>query len=56
VRYGPRAWGVQFHPEFSAAATQAYVRAVGPATPPSVTDTPHAASVLPRFVRLLIAS
>ena len=53
VRYAHNAWGVQFHPEFSAAATQAYVRAVGPTTPPPVDHTPVAASVLPRFARIV---
>lgn len=54
-RIGPQAWGVQFHPEFSAAATQAYVRAIGPGEPPRVADTPEAASLLPRFAALLDA-
>lgn len=55
VRFAPNAWGVQFHPEFSAAATQAYVRAVAPDVPPRVEHTPVAASVLPRFARIATA-
>lgn len=56
VRFAPHAWGVQFHPEFSAAATQAYVRASAPEVPPAVASTPVAASVLPRFARLVTAA
>lgn len=52
-RFGRNAWGVQFHPEFSAAATQAYVRATAPEVPPPVENTPVAASVLPRFARIV---
>lgn len=54
-RVGPSAWGVQFHPEFSAAATAAYVRAVGdPAAPaPFVGPSDAAASVLQRFAAVL---
>jgi len=55
-RFGRNAWGVQFHPEFSAAATQAYVRATAPEVPPPVAPTPVAASVLPRFARIVCAA
>jgi GMP synthase (glutamine-hydrolysing) len=61
-RVGRCAWGVQFHPEFSPAATRAYVahladdlRAQGqcPQTlETGVTDTPQAARVLARFAEL----
>ena len=55
-RAGRRAWGVQFHPEFGAAATAAYVRLhADPAQPaPSVADTPEAASLLARFAALAL--
>ncbi|WP_225785125.1 glutamine amidotransferase [Xenophilus sp. Marseille-Q4582] len=54
-RVGTRAWGVQFHPEFSAAAMQAYVDRLGAdaSAPPQVGDTPASASLLPRFARLV---
>ena len=55
-RYGTCAWGVQFHPEFSADVTRAYVRYyqqqdkldAEQITAP-VTDTPVASAVLRRF-------
>jgi GMP synthase (glutamine-hydrolysing) len=57
-RVGQRAWGVQFHPEFSAAATAAYVRAVGnPAAPaPFIGPSDAAASVLRRFAAVVTAT
>jgi GMP synthase (glutamine-hydrolysing) len=57
-RVGDRAWGVQFHPEFSAAATAAYVRAVGTAAEPAPPVGPSEASatVLQRFAEVVAAS
>ena len=55
-RVGRNAWGVQFHPEFSAAATAAYVRASALDAPAPVADTPEAATVLARFARLVAAN
>lgn len=52
-RVGRNAWGVQFHPEFSAAATAAYVRAAALEAPAAVADTPDAAAVLARFARIV---
>ena len=56
-RMGDQAWGVQFHPEFSAQAMQAYVDrlAADAARPPGVADTPESAALLPRFARLVQA-
>jgi len=61
-RVGPRAWGVQFHPEFSDQALQAYLDGLGPTLAREGRDaaqisaalkkTPEAASVLPQFARL----
>ncbi len=53
-RAGRHAWGVQFHPEFSAAATAAYVRLHADASQPAphVADTPEAATLLARFAQL----
>jgi GMP synthase (glutamine-hydrolysing) len=60
-RWGPCAWGVQFHPEFSAEAMQGYIRhlaheggvsATAP-QPATVQSTPHAASLLGRFATLV---
>lgn len=58
-RVGPCAWGVQFHPEFSLPAVQAYVDHLAETLrqhgmdPASVRDalqpTPHAAALLPAF-------
>ncbi|GHC89880.1 GMP synthase [Pseudorhodoferax aquiterrae] len=58
-RVGPAAWGVQFHPEFSAQAMRAYVERLGPelhaeghdpvAVAAGVADTPAAARVLRNF-------
>lgn len=60
-RWGERAWGVQFHPEFSAAHMRGYVHARrealrGEGRCPNtlareVSATPHARRVLRRFVR-----
>jgi GMP synthase (glutamine-hydrolysing) len=53
-RAGPRAWGVQFHPEFGEAATRAYLQAANGAAPEgTVRPTEVAASVLPRFARIV---
>jgi GMP synthase (glutamine-hydrolysing) len=60
-RWGDRAWGVQFHPEFSATHMRGYVRAREEALvregrchkqlARDVSATPHARLVLRRFVR-----
>lgn len=60
-RVGVAAWGVQFHPEFSAQAMRAYVDKLAPelreeghdpaALSAQVVDTPDAASVLRRFAQ-----
>ncbi|PJJ96627.1 GMP synthase [Lysobacteraceae bacterium NML91-0213] len=60
-RFGEQAWGVQFHPEFSAMHMRGYIRARADAlraegTDPVVleratTAAPHARAVLRRFVR-----
>ena len=65
-RVGPSAWGVQFHPEFSAEALRAYVDGMGQVLAregrdaaqisAGLKDTPHAASVLPRFARLALSA
>jgi GMP synthase (glutamine-hydrolysing) len=62
VRFAPRAWGLQFHPEFGAREMRAYIRArdgalVGedfdvPALLRQVRATPQAGSVLRRFARI----
>ena len=62
VRFGPRAWGVQFHPEFDTAVMRDYLQAETAtlaADRASVADrsrevaeTPEAAAVLARFGRL----
>lgn len=59
IRFGPRCWGVQFHPEFDASITAAYIRELSDglvsegldpgALTESVRPTPLAASVLERF-------
>lgn len=64
-RVGPCAWGVQFHPEFSDAALRAYLDGLGPlladegldaaALAARLQPTPEAASVLPRFARLVLS-
>ena len=65
-RGGDRAWGVQFHPEFSATHMRGYVRARATALRGEGRDvdilcrtiraTPAARSVLRRFIRLARAS
>lgn len=65
-RVGPCAWGVQFHPEFSAEALQAYVDGMGPTLAregrdaaqirAGLKDTPEAASVLPAFARFVLSA
>jgi GMP synthase (glutamine-hydrolysing) len=60
-RWGDHAWGVQFHPEFSATHMRGYVRAREEAlvregrchkqVARGVSATPHARLVLRRFVR-----
>lgn len=62
-RVGPSAWGVQFHPEFSVAATRACIveserslRLSGTdpaALADAVTETPEATSLLARFARFV---
>lgn len=58
-RVGRSAWGVQFHPEFSATAMQAYVAKLAPAASAAaaigVQDTPEAASLLQRFGQIAAA-
>ena len=64
-RVGDRAWGVQFHPEFSDAALRAYLDGLGPTLAKeglnagqiaaALKPTPAAASVLPRFAQLALA-
>jgi GMP synthase (glutamine-hydrolysing) len=61
---GSHAWGVQFHPEFSAASLRAYLEGMGPTLAregrdaaqisAEVRETPEAASVLARFARLAL--
>lgn len=65
-RFGARAWGVQFHPEFSAPAMRAYADVMAPALSRSGIDaaqvreavrpTPEASSLLPRFARLALSA
>lgn len=62
-RVGKRAWGVQFHPEFSSAVMKAYLGVQAPdleqegfdsqAMIDSVTDAPEAAGLLERFSALV---
>jgi GMP synthase (glutamine-hydrolysing) len=64
-RVGERAWGVQFHPEFSDEALRAYLDGLGTVLAGEGLDatqiaaalrpTPEAASVLPRFARLALS-
>ena len=61
-RFGPCAWGVQFHPEFDAPTLRAYLRARAQllaeegldaeALTKAACDSPHGASILRRFVAL----
>lgn len=65
-RVGARAWGVQFHPEFSDEALRAYLGGLGSTLANEGLDatqiaaalkpTPEAASVLPRFARLALSA
>ena len=65
-RWNERAWGVQFHPEFSAAHMRGYVRArhdvlLAEGRDPSamsrtITATPHARRLLRRFVAVARAT
>lgn len=65
-RIGPCAWGVQFHPEFSADAMRGYIDALEPtlnaaghsaaALRAGVRATPEAAALLGRFARLCAAT
>jgi GMP synthase (glutamine-hydrolysing) len=60
VRFGPRAWGVQFHPEFDGEVMRGYIEARRPALtaegvdPDALAahDAPDAAEVLRAFARL----
>jgi GMP synthase (glutamine-hydrolysing) len=62
VRYAPRVWGVQFHPEFSVAHMHGYLHERTPAVNGEGLDaqriigavgaSPHARSVLRRFARI----
>ncbi len=62
VRFAPRAWGVQFHPEFTATTMTHYLRLRSAALQQEgfdvdqlyaeVSETPDAASLLRRFVTL----
>ena len=64
-RVGERAWGVQFHPEFSDEALRAYLDGLADVLAKegidateiagALTPTPEAASVLPRFAKLALA-
>ncbi|MBW8808539.1 MAG: glutamine amidotransferase, partial [Lysobacter sp.] len=59
-RWGDRAWGVQFHPEFSAGHMRGYVRArqdalrseglCPKAVAGGISAAPHARRVLRRFI------
>lgn len=63
-RAGRRAWGVQFHPEFSAPAMRAYADGLSQVlaregfdarhVQDTVKPTPDAAALLPRFARLAL--
>jgi GMP synthase (glutamine-hydrolysing) len=60
-RAGDTAWGIQFHPEFSTTAMAGYIEEVAKHPKKAdlkcllekVTPTDHAASVLPRFAKLV---
>ncbi len=66
VRFAPRVWGVQFHPEFTAEAMSHYLQIRGDALQQEgmdlaalhdeVTDTAEAEQLLRRFVALSAAS
>ena len=53
-RIGKCAWGVQFHPEFSATAMQGYLDRLTPASGTTAHPTPEAASLLARFAVLAL--
>jgi len=54
-RFGDCAWGVQFHPEFSATAIQAYQARLAPgAYPEDAPDTPEAARLLRLFAEYVL--
>jgi len=63
LRFGPRAWGVQFHPEFDDAALRTYLRTLRKdiaragrdpdALLKSTAPTPWAAALLRRFAKLV---
>lgn len=63
-RVGPRAWGVQFHPEFDTESMRAYIKRWSdkPNAPPqdwdtihaNVCETPEAALIAARFARLTL--
>jgi GMP synthase (glutamine-hydrolysing) len=62
VRFGERAWGVQFHPEFDGAIVRGYIDArrgpitregIDPDSLPSE-DAPEAAELLRRFARMAL--
>ncbi len=52
LRFAPRAWGVQFHPEFDTAAMAGFLPAHGPRAARSAMPTRAAARLLRRFVLL----
>lgn len=64
-RVGENAWGVQFHPEFSAAAMAGYINELAKRSEPGQTGsnslaaevraTTEAASILPKFAALAVA-
>lgn len=66
MRIGPRAWGIQFHPEFDPAIMRAYIHEQADQLRPQginpqivaehVTDTPTASMVLRRFAQLAIST
>lgn len=63
LRYGPRQWGTQFHPEFDADILRSYVEArrevlLGEGRDPDsmlaeIEETPELCGVLPRFARFV---
>lgn len=64
-RIGRKAWGVQFHPEFGPGASRAYLELLHERLGEAglnpdhligkVSDSPEAASVLPRFAKVALA-
>ena len=65
-RIGQRAWGVQFHPEFTAPIMKAYLEEISSRSPESaakfqvlldqVKETPAANALLEKFARLAVAN